>query len=88
MNSISLKKCISEVIQPVNLQDGRYAMNIHIRGSKVPCVLYSILWYVHVALTVNGFGIWSTFGDTVLYVCVPKYHGYVCSDDVMQSKSM
>ena len=43
--------------------------------------------YVHVASTVNGFGIWSTFGDTVLHICVPKCHGHVCKSVVMMSCS-
>ena len=43
--------------------------------------------HVHVASIVNGFGIWSTFGDTVLYVCVPNCHGHVCKSVVMMSCS-
>ena len=48
---------------------------------------YGTYVHVHVASIVNGFGIWSKFGDRVLHVCVLKCHGHVCKSVVMMSCS-
>ena len=65
-------------------------MHVNITRSTATIILWYLCACVHVASTVNGFaiGIWSIFGDTVLLVNVMDMHKLVCSDDVMQSKSM
>ena len=81
---------ISQIMPPVHQKDD-CAINIqsfhvclHHKNYTVYHTAYCGSYvHVHVASTVNGFGIWSTFGDTVLHVCFSKCHGHVCKSVVM-----
>ena len=63
-----------------------HSMCVYITRSTIQhTAVLMYMYIVHTASTVNVFGIWSTVGNTVLHVCVPKCH--VCKSVVMMSCS-